>query len=80
MIGLIKVHKPAKFHQYTICTFVLPDLQNPRRGRFGPPLGGFANATSRIEVQLGAPPYGGKNLHQEESQIVKDYIKKPRPS
>ena len=26
MIGLIKLHKPAKFHQYTICAFLLADL------------------------------------------------------
>ena len=56
MIGLIKLHKLGKYHQYTICTFLLTDLQNPRSSLFGPLLGAFSSVTSRIEVQPGAPP------------------------
>ena len=50
MIDLIKLHKTAKLHQYTICIFFLTDLQNPTSSRFGPPLGGFLCVTSWIEV------------------------------
>ena len=49
-------HKPGKFHQYSICTFLLTDLQNPRSSRFGPRLSAFSSVTPRIKVQLGAPP------------------------
>ena len=34
-IGVINSHKPGKFHQSTIYTFILTELQNPRRNRLG---------------------------------------------
>ena len=45
LIGLIKLHKPGKFHQYTICTFLSTAFQSPRSSRFGPRLAGFSSVT-----------------------------------
>ena len=69
MIGLIKLHKPGKFHQFTICTFFLTDFQNPRSTWFGPLLGGFSSVTTRIEVQIGAFPI----WRIEPTSILKSY-------
>ena len=74
MIGLIKLHKPGNFHQYTICTFLLTAFQSPRSSRFGPRLGGFSSVTPRIEVP---PPIVWRvEPSSTLNSMVKDYIKK----
>ena len=80
MIGLINLHKPGKFHQYAICTFLLTAIQNPRSSRFGPHLGGFPSVIPRTEVQLrDRPPPPSPVWRVEPSStlksIVKDYNK-----
>ena len=76
MIGLIKLHKPGKFHQYTICTFLLTAFQSPRSSWFGPRLGSFSSVTPRIEVQLRAPSVWRVEPSSTLNSIDKDYIKK----
>ena len=76
MIGLIKLHKPGKFHQYTICTFLLTAFQSPRSSWFGPRLGSFSSVTPRIELQLRAPSVWRVEPSSTLNSIDKDYIKK----
>ena len=41
MNGLIKLHQPGMFHQYTICTYIFTGPQNARGNHFRSILGGF---------------------------------------
>ena len=41
MKGLIKLHPPGMFHQYTICTYIFIGSQNARGNYFRSILGGF---------------------------------------
>ena len=54
--GKLKLHKPDKFHQYTICIFLLKAFQNPRSSQFGPIWMVFQVLLPELLLQLRAPP------------------------